>query len=409
MPSLLKLACVFAGIVVLLNRKWNLGLVLVLAAVSVGLLSARPLPALARDMFAGALDSLTLRLALAVALIMVLGELMRQTRALEDMVTALQALVPGPRAIIAALPSLIGLLPMVGGAMFSAPLVDEVGRRLDTPGALKTFINYWFRHMWEPVFPLYSSMLLAAELLNLSPLQLASKTWPLVIAFLGGGVVFGLAKLPRSNPHAFQFNRQSLYVLARSIWPILMVIILSLSLPLDQRFTLILSLLIVITLLIILRRVPIANLIALVREHTLWNTVLTIFGAVIFQHVLESSGAVADLATAVADLRIPLSLAAFGAPFIPGLFTGLMAAAYSIGFPIVLPLLMAQQGSRLASGWVTWVLAGGVVGTMLSPLHLCLALTRTYFGAEWGAVYRLVIPAALLVTLTAAGTLLLTG
>lgn len=409
MSALLKLACVFAGIVVLLSRKWNLGLVLVLAALSIGLLFARPLPALAGDILAGVVDPLTLRLAAAVALIVTLGELMRQVGALEDMVTALQALAPGRRTAIAALPSLIGLLPMIGGAMFSAPLVDEVGERFDAPGELKTFINYWFRHMWEPVFPLHSSMLLAAELLNLPPLQLAGRTWPLAAAFLVGGLVFGLAKLPHDNPHTLRFARQSLYTLTRSIWPIALVIILSLGLPLDERFALVISLLVVIILLATLKHIPLANLVVIFREHMLWNAAFTIFGAMIFQHVLENSGAVVSVASALADLHIPIPLIAFGAPFIPGLLTGLMAAAYSIGFPIALPLVLAQEGGSIAPGWITWVLAGGVVGAMLSPLHLCLALTRAYFKAEWGAVYRLVIPAALLVILVAAGALLLTG
>jgi hypothetical protein len=39
---------------------------------------------------------------------------------------------------------------------------------------------------------------------------------------------------------------------------------------------------------------------------------------------------------------------------------------------------------------------------MLSPMHLCLALTRVYFQAEWGGVYRRLVPAVLLLVVTAA-------
>jgi integral membrane protein (TIGR00529 family) len=390
LASLLKLGCVFAGIVVLLSRGWNLGLVLVLASLAVGLLFARPIPLLAGDLIAGTVNILTLRLALAVVLIMTLGELMRRTAALQHMVEALQSLIPGGRIVIASLPSLIGLLPMIGGAMFSAPLVNEVGKRLDATSELKTFINYWFRHMWEPVFPLYPSMLLAAELLNLSPLQLAGTTWPLTVAFLAGGFVFGLRKLPASNPHAIHFDRRSLRLLIRSIWPIVLVIVLSLTLPVDERFGLVVSLLIVITLLTITQHVSPASLVE-----------------ILYRHVLESSGAVVSVAQALVDLHMPVILVAFIAPFIPGLLTGLMAAAYSIGFPLVLPLVITN-GSGIACSWAAWLLAGGVLGTMVSPLHLCLALTRAYFSARWGAIYRLVIPSALLVMLAAAGMLLLT-
>ncbi len=40
MIALLKLTAVFAGVVLLLSRKWNLGLVLLLASVAIGLLFA---------------------------------------------------------------------------------------------------------------------------------------------------------------------------------------------------------------------------------------------------------------------------------------------------------------------------------------------------------------------------------
>jgi len=118
MIALLKLALVLAGIILLLTRKWNLGLVLLLASITVGLLFAYPLSGIARDIFQTAVDPLTLRLVLAVVLIMALGELLRQTAGLKGLVEALQALIPDGRIVIAVLPALIGLLPMIGGAMF---------------------------------------------------------------------------------------------------------------------------------------------------------------------------------------------------------------------------------------------------------------------------------------------------
>ena len=45
-----------------------------------------------------------------------------------------------------------------------------------------------------------------------------------------------------------------------------------------------------------------------------------------------------------------------------------------------------------ALGWYSTILlayAGGYCGILLSPLHFCLALTRQYFGSEWGRVYRI--------------------
>lgn len=409
MIALFKLTLIFAGIVLLLGRKWNLGLVLLLAAVAAGLLFTYPLLEIGRDVLLTTADLLTLRLVLSVVLIMTLGELLRQTAGLKDMVEALQALIPNGRIVIAALPTLIGLLPMVGGAVFSAPMVDEVGDRLGADQERKAFVNYWFRHIWEPVFPLYPSMLLATALLGLTTIQLAKATWPLTAAAATGGLLFGLVGLPRygaDDPPPMP-RTQSLRKLAASIWPIALVIILSLTLPVDERFVLVLSLVVTIALVIAARRIPLRALGTILRERVPWNTVVVIVGALIFRRVLEDSGAILAVSDALTDLRIPVAVVAFGVPFIVGLLTGLMAAAYSIGFPVVLPLV-AVNGGTVTPGWAVWLMAGGFMGIMCSPIHLCLALTRVYFKAKWGPIYRRLAPSALLVAATAVAVLLLT-
>jgi len=408
MIALLKLLFIFAGIVLLLNRKWNLGLVLTLASIVVGLLFAHPPIEIGRDIVLATVDLLTLRLALIVVLIMILGELLRQTAGLKGMVEGLQALIPNGRIVIAVLPPLVGLLPMVGGAMFSAPMVDEVGDRLGADGARKTFVNYWLRHIWEPILPLYPSMLLAAELMGLTNTQMAKTMWPLVLAAVLGAFIFGLLGLPRSDDavRPATTRAQNLRVLATSTWPIALVIVLSLFLPIDERIRLILSLVVTLGAMMAVAHTPLREIITILRERIPWKSVALIFGAMIFRRVLETSGAVLATSAALTDLGIPVVAVAFAVPFISGLLTGLMSAAFSIGFPVVLPLVTVD-GGIVASGWAVWLLAGGFLGTMCSPIHLCLALTRVYFNAEWGAVYRRIAPATLMIAATAGAILLL--
>lgn len=409
MIALLKLTLIFIGIVALLSRKWNLGLTLTLASFAAALLFDYPLGAAAQDALRTTVDLLTLRLALVVVLIMTLGEMLRQTASMKGMVEALEALIANGRIVIAALPALIGFLPMVGGAMFSAPMVNEVGDHLKVNEARKTFVNYWFRHIWEPVFPIYPSMMLGAALLGLTTTQLASASWPLVIASVLGGLFFGLWGLPRKGlaPAKSTTRAQNLKTLTASIWPIALVIVLSLTLPIPEELTLVVSLIVTIGLMMAIKHIKPGEIWAIWRDRIPWQTVVVIFGALIFRSVLESSGAVQAVSSALTDLRVPVIAVTFGAPFIAGLLTGLMAAAFSIGFPVVMPLVMSNGG--LTPGWTIWLFAGGFVGTMLSPVHLCLALTRVYFKAEWGPVYRLLAPAALVTTMAAAGVLLLRG
>lgn len=405
--ALVKLLLVFAGIIVLLSRRWNLGLVLLLASVAVGLLFFYPLQAVGRDFLLTSVDLLTVRLALSIVLIMTLSELLRETASLQGMVEALHALIPSGHLVIAALPSLVGLLPMVGGAMFSAPMVDEVGDRLGVDGERKTYINYWFRHIWEYVFPLYPSFMLAAALLKLETMQLVRAAWPLTAAAIVGGIAFGLLGMPRNRDDdpSSGGRLDNGRVLLASTWPVAMVIVLSLTLPLDERVTLILSLVATIVLMMAVNRISLGKLGHILRDRIPWETIVVVFGALIFRRVLDKSGAVSAVSEALTRSGVPVVVVAFLVPFIAGLLTGISIGAFSIGFPVILPLVAAES-TTIAPGWAAWLMAGGFLGVMCSPLHLCLSLTRVYFGAEWGPVYRRIIPSSLWVAVIATMVLL---
>ncbi|MBS3783118.1 MAG: DUF401 family protein [Anaerolineae bacterium] len=407
MMPLIKLSIVFAGIVLLLSRRWNLGFVLLLACAAVGLVFGYPLRAVGRDVVLTSVDLFTLQLALSILLIMLLSELLRETASLQGMVRALQALIPSGRLVIAALPALVGLLPMVGGAMFSAPMVNEVGDRFNVDRERKTFINYWFRHIWEYVFPLYPSMMLAAALLSLETFQLASATWPLTAAAVVSGGLFGLIGMPRTPNSAIESSARlaGLRTLLISIWPIGLVILLSLALPLDSRFTLILALVVTIALVMVINGMSLQTLGHILHKRIPWKTIAVLFGALIFRRVLENSGAVHGVSEALVQSHVPLVAIAFLVPFVAGLLTGLSHAAFSIGFPVVVPLV-ASDGAAITSGWAAWMMAGAFLGVMCSPLHLCLSLTRLYFEADWGPIYRRIAPSSLVVAATAAVLLL---
>ena len=395
MLDLLKLAGILALIIVLLRLRWNLGLVLVLAAGLTGWLFGRPAGDLALDALGAATDPLTLRLVAIVLLITFLGEILRSTLQLEGLIRSLTDLFTDPRWLLALMPMLIGLLPMVGGAMFSAPMVDEAARRLDVDRERRTFLNYWFRHTMEPVFPLYPSLVLAAGLMGVTVQTLTVTQWPLFVAMVAGGAIFGLVGV-----HATQApgdgrpeRRETLALLGRSIWPIALVLILAVALKVD----LILSLLVTIALLVVVQRLGPRQLWELARKTPL-GIVPIIVGAMVFRRVLETSQAVEVISGSLTGTGIPPAVIVFAVPFVPGLLTGLAVAAFAIGFPIVIPLAGPDV---VGSGYALLAFAGGLAGLMLSPMHLCLSLTRVYFRAEWGGIYRRVVPAVLLLSLAA--------
>ncbi len=401
MLDLLKLAAILALIILLVRLKWNLGLVLVLASVATGFLFGLTPREIVVEALGAVFEPLTLQLVAIVLLITYMGEMLRSTLQLEGLIRSLSDLIVDRRWLLALFPLLIGLLPMVGGAMFSAPMVDETSEGLDISSERKTFTNFWFRHPWETSFPLYPSLIVAAALMGVSVQDLTRTQWPLFLAALAGGVLFGLVGIKKAKDcrDGRPDRGASLLLLLKSIWPIVLVLGLSILLGVD----LILSLVVTIAAVIIAHRPAPRELWGIAKRVPL-GTVPIIIGTMVFRRMLEACNAIEATSGALAGLGIALPIVIFTVPLLAGLLTGLAVAAFAIGFPIVIPLCGPDV---LASGCGLLAFAGGYVGLLLSPVHLCLALTRTYFQANWAGIYRRTVPAAILLTVTAAGVVLL--
>jgi integral membrane protein (TIGR00529 family) len=387
MLDLIKLLVVLAAILFLLWRKWNLGIVLLLASVAIGLLFGRSPTGLVQDGFEAITNATTVRLVAIVALILTLGALLKATAKLEGMVHSLEMLFPDNRVTLAVVPSLIGMLPMVGGAMFSAPMVNEIGDHLGVDNDRKTYVNYWFRHVWEWVLPTYPSFIVATALLGISPRSLTLAQWPITVTAIGVGVLVGL--LPIRRPVVRQSNgldrNGNLRLLMISIWPIILVLVLSIGLGLD----LIISLVVTMVLLAIVNRLAPGRVWRILREGVSLSSVFLIVAVMVFRQVLDSTGAVEPIPGALQTVGIPAPAILFFIPLLAGLLTGLAAGAFGISFPVILPLLAA---TGMNMGTVTLAYTGGFLGVLLSPLHLCFSLTRDYFGADWGPNYRWLAP-----------------
>ena len=79
-----------------------------------------------------------------------------------------------------------------------------------------------------------------------------------------------------------------------------------------------------------------------------------------------------------------------------GLLTGVNQAYIGVAFPLLLPFF----GSEVIDlKLIMFAYAVGFVGVLLSPVHLCLLLTKEYFKANWAGIYKLLLPSAAVVFL----------
>lgn len=402
MLDLLKFAAILGLTIVLLVKKWDLGLILLLNTGLIALLFAFPILDLGTSLFRGLIAKDTLNLAAAVFLVLLLAELMRRTQAMERMVASLQVVVPDARLVLALLPTMIGLMPMLGGAMFSAPMVNEIGTRLNLTPSRKTFINYWFRHSMEYVFPLYSSLLMVSALLEVSVYDFIRASWPLTIAAMLGGVLWGLVGIRQTRSETNGQSKHSAWrELFASIWPMLLVILTVVIL----KFHMLISLVAVIALFVLLKRIGPAQWRDVAARSFPPHIFSAIFGVMIFKQVLQDAGAVERIPLALSALGLPPLIVAFVVPMLVGLVTGTAPATMALSLPLVAPLLVGLPIEHMASG--VWMFVGGFSGIMLSPMHLCLALTHNYFGASWGPLYKALVPSVGVIVVAALGIVFL--
>jgi integral membrane protein (TIGR00529 family) len=393
-------------IVVALRRQINLGVAMFVAAVGLGLMFGMKPAALAQGIVASvfALDSL--RLVLALLLVMVLENVMRQAGFLGGMTSALGRLVRDRRVVAASLPLLVGFLPSAGGALFSAPMVGEATRGMPVSPERRSFINFWFRHPMEFVMPLYPGVMISSKLLGLGISAYVALTAPFFVIAIISGALVGFHGLPRSvwaDRDAGRATRADWVALANGLVPIMAVVIGAVLLKLD--IALVLGAVALLT--AAYARISARMVIEFAREAVASNVIFLVAGVMGFKGVLESSGALNELPAFFEAAGVPMVLVAFLMPFLVGFLTGYAPAYAGLALPVVAGLgasaagvgaMVGAAGIEPSIGYALLGVVSGQAGVMLSPAHLCLTLTVAHFKADFGRVCKLIaVPEAVLV------------
>ncbi len=123
--------------IVIVARK-NLPLALAGGAVVLGLFTL-PILDVWHQVLRVAMDTSIIWLTLAMGVIPVLGGLMMRNGQIESLVHNIRI---KKRYMLAFSAAGMGLLPMPGGALLSAPILEKVGP--DVPGLTKAAVNNWF-------------------------------------------------------------------------------------------------------------------------------------------------------------------------------------------------------------------------------------------------------------------------
>jgi hypothetical protein len=93
-------------------------------------------------------------------------------------------------------------------------------------------------------------------------------------------------------------------------------------------------------------------------------------------------------------------------PFFSGLITGIAIGFVGPSFPLIIPLFPTSNLFDYLS-YAALAYTFGYIGMMISPVHLCLLLTKDYFKASLLGSYRYLIMPSLTVMITAVAIFLI--
>jgi len=391
MADFLKIILVVLVLLFLIKKKLDLGLVLFLGALLTGVMFSLGFPALFRNILEALTSAETLSLIGIVLLVLYLGTLLQLKGNFKRMVDCLKNLIPEPRLILALPSAFIGLLPMIGGALMSAPVVEEAGQNWKLSAAWKTFLNYWFRHIWEYCWPLYVNLILASAILQIPIKRIAFFQFPFTVLAAALGLIILFKHVPRlasdKNGKGFLDN---LFQLLFSIWPLLLAIFLIFIF----KFSMLFSLAVTALLTQVFFRMSLQERLRIIWRSVSLKTLFLIASVMVFKRILEVSGALNSLTGAFHPQGASAYLLLFAVPFFLGLLTGVNHAYVGISFPILLPIFGPQNPDMVL---VMFAYISGFFGILISPAHLCLALTLEYFKADLREVYKiLILPSAVI-------------
>ncbi len=395
MSDVMKILFIFALVLILINRKLNLGLAMIAGAIGLALLYRLSLSALGNVLLSTVTGYTGIQLILALGLIMIMENILRKTETFREMMVALKNVAGDVRIVLAAPPAIIGMVPSVGGAYFSAPLVEEASSEISITPERKGFINYWFRHIWEYVLPTYPGIILASALTGFPLDRLIVYQLPFALMVILAGTLFCFRGINRSsNTRIMEGRRDNVLKLAVSLLPIGVVILLVGVFHMDIAITMG----IVIAALFIYHRYTLKKIVHTFRESMSWHIFLIIAGVIFFKEMLDATGSVDGISLFFKGTGFPLIILYFTLPFLVGMLTGLTIAFVGATFP----LLITMSGGSPDIGHMAFAFASGFTGVMFSPVHMCFVLTGEYFKADRGIIYRYMILPSSMVMLTAA-------
>jgi len=345
-------------------------------------------------------------LAAIVGLILVLSDALERSGQSERLMDALSGYLTRPRLRLVFFPALIGLLPMPGGAIFSAPLTDAASKDMDMDNTQRALINYWFRHIWELAWPLYPGFILIVALADIPIAALISRTWPAVLIMLVSGWFFflrpGVLRVKRDKSLSSPGKRDVKAVLVQGL-PLIVAIVGSVGLEclipvfapkVSFEIGVLAALVASIVCIMVQNRLGLEFTRQVLGKKSLYSMLLVIAAIFMFKETMYAADVVRAMSEAAGEDAALFAAAVF-LPFLVGMVSGITVAFVGSTFPLLLGLIdtLGIQGQMIP--YLVLASFAGFTGVLVSPLHICFILTCRFFRVDISRTWRKLVPPSL--------------
>lgn len=378
----LGFAVAFGTLIFLLKKGISYGLAILLYSIIFSLLIV-PMDAL-KLFYDSTTSWTTINLALIVSLIGMLGYTLEGSGRFEKAVKELGSLVKRTKVVLTMIPATFGLLPIAGGALFSAPLIKPSAKKLKMKSYEAAYVNVWFRHIILLILPLASGIILAGEMAGVSIYRIVICQVPLLFVY----ALVAHYLLLRKIPGKWEKGDGSIKKVIAYLSPIFLAIALNLI-----GVPLVLAVLLGLLMSLMTIKVSPLRALYLVGKGFKPDFFLIVIGIMFFARVFEVSPLFEAIEKTIPSLGLPTAVILTIVPFLLAFALGSMLASIGVSITIFSPLCVGNPVN------VALVHVSVLLGYLISPIHLCNAVTLGYFRANPRKFFYLLLPSSLIVLL----------
>jgi len=369
------------SVLMILSRK-NFWLALMLSAILLGSFSMSPLEIF--DEIVNTLEDYSIILmALAVGIIPLIGGALDFSGLIDTLIRNLRI---KQNLLLAFSSALMGMLPMPGGALLSAPVIKKAGKGVSADR--QAAINIWFRHLLLLVYP-FGALLPTTKMAGINVYRQIVYLFPGFFLMLFLGYLFLLKDITggmqtKSSPQPTKILKPLGIIL---IAPLIHVTFITLDPHRLPEFYLVCAVATSFLLSIFFGHISIHNIKKIILKMKPWKYSLIIIGMFLFLNIFTAS----DTPGVFETLNVPKIFLLVVIGFLLGFATGRVQLPVSI----LLPVYLAKYGVSLVTPVSFGIMFFSVyIGYLISPVHPCVAVSLTYFHTGLKNTVKHMIPPA---------------